>query len=90
MTSTANTKIAVLQQEMKDFKNQYIQNSADNVKAHDNLLAGQNKIEKMLHDWMQGADRKYASKTVEKVVYGTLGAIALWFLNSVFKVIEIQ
>jgi len=80
MTNTNTTKIAVLEAQVKDFKDQ-------NEQVHKHFLRDLCELREAFDTWAGQADKKYASKTVEKVVYGALGAVCLWFLSRVFNLI---
>jgi hypothetical protein len=46
-----------------------------------------NKMEMSINKFIEGADEKYASKGVEKIVFGLVGAILLSFIYAVWKLI---
>ncbi len=79
MVKTNETKIELLNQEMQMVKDQ-------NTKEHSEIKSMIFELRNEFRDFIDGADDKYASKTVEKVVYGLIGtiltAIVLYALKS--------
>ncbi len=67
------TNIKVCMQEQKtDIR--YIKESLDELKTE-------------FKGFTEQCDKKYASKWTEKIVFGMVGAIVLYFLNRVFEVV---
>lgn len=73
------TKVSVLEER--------VNNLIDKVDKIDGKL---DSIETSMKTWMENADKRYASKFFEKVMWGGAGALALWFLNQIFHLVEIH
>lgn len=79
MTSE-NTQTAVLSTEMK-FMNKRMDSFENNTNERFD------KLEDTIKDFIEAADKKYANKTVEKIVYWMVGAILLAVIGWVLSLV---
>lgn len=47
-------------------------------------------IDQKITDFIRSADRKYASKTTEKIVYGLVGTILMAFVWALLRLFEVS
>jgi hypothetical protein len=73
----------VLEERMKNLE-------ANNTKEHADILKELVDFKCSVNTWMDGADRKYASKLTEKIMYGLVGSLLLWAINSIIHVVDIH
>lgn len=75
--------MAVLEERMNNFTEQ-------NTKDHERIFEQVLMVKTSVEQWIEDADRKYASKLTEKIVYGMIGVILtsllVALLTLVFKV----
>lgn len=62
----------------------------ETFQMYEKMVSGKfENIEKKLDDLCQSLDKKYASKNSERVIYGMVGAILLYFLGGVLGLFAI-
>jgi len=75
-------------------KEQMEQNKVDHKRIEKNFTDGQTRIEsgikkltKNIDDFTESADERYASKTVEKIVYGFVGIVLVSFVGGLIALV---
>lgn len=76
-------KISVMEERMNNLIKQ-------NASEHENIINKLIELDHSIKYWAESADKKYAAKFIEKVIWGGSGALALWFLNQIFRIVEIH
>lgn len=67
-----------------------IETTLEYIKKEQDLNKGDHaEIKKMIKDFTESADKKYASKTTESLVYGLVTLILLAFVGAIIKIIII-
>lgn len=72
----------MLEQKTDDLCTDVVELKTDNKTEH-------TEIKVLIKDFIETADKKYASKRVEQVFYSTLGAVALYIIYFVLKQVGI-
>jgi hypothetical protein len=93
MTKELGVEMAVIQNKVENIEKEQAKNYLENKQDHDGIR-NENRQEhadiiKKLDDFINSADKRYASKTTQKIVYGLVGLILVAAFAAILKLIMV-
>ena len=79
--------MAELKRDIEYVKDTLIQNKGEHDAMRSEMRSGINELKQMQRDFAATADAKYASKTIEKFVYGAIGTIGTILISAIILLV---
>jgi len=82
MTKELGVEMAVIQNKVENIEKEQAKNYLENKQDHED-------IKRIINGFINSADKRYASKTTQKIVYGLVGLILMAAFAAILKLIMV-